>query len=268
MIVRTIKSARAKAPADMARTQDDPGLSKRPTTSWNRKDNGMSRTSLLLAAFSLAVGMTGCTHCDTCDDFPTPCTGPNCGFRGGPVGGAVSTPDRRSSPAHPRPSRWPRAPPPRRPIRRPPHRPCPSPPPRPPPPSRRRVPSPSPLAGRDEPPHTHEPGRFRQPDPLTDARAVASFPLISSPIPGRPDSRLPNRGGPFPSTFGPTNPRRVEIADDRPPRRLRQGLCGSPPDIGKGRWYWRLIKRLRWDLSDLQSGDERNRVLHQPHHER
>ena len=49
----------------------------------------MSRTSLLLAAFSLAVGMTGCTHCDTCDDFPTPCTGPNCGFRGGPVGGTV-----------------------------------------------------------------------------------------------------------------------------------------------------------------------------------
>ena len=49
----------------------------------------MSRTSLLLAAFTLAAGMTGCTHCDTCDDFPTPCTGPNCGFRGGPVGGTV-----------------------------------------------------------------------------------------------------------------------------------------------------------------------------------
>lgn len=49
----------------------------------------MSRTSLLLAAFTLAAGVTGCTHCDTCDDFPTPCTGPNCGFRGGPVGGTV-----------------------------------------------------------------------------------------------------------------------------------------------------------------------------------
>ncbi len=49
----------------------------------------MSRTSLLLAAFMLAAGMTGCTHCDTCDDFPTPCNGPNCGFRGGPVGGTT-----------------------------------------------------------------------------------------------------------------------------------------------------------------------------------
>ncbi len=49
----------------------------------------MSRTSLLLAAFTLTAGMTGCTHCDTCDDFPAPCTGPNCGFRGGPIGGAV-----------------------------------------------------------------------------------------------------------------------------------------------------------------------------------
>ena len=49
----------------------------------------MSRTSLLLAAFTLAAGMTGCTHCDTCDDFPAPCNGPNCGFRGGPVGGTI-----------------------------------------------------------------------------------------------------------------------------------------------------------------------------------
>src|SRR4051794_10141734 len=89
MIVRTIKSARAKAQADVARTQDDPGLSKRPTTSRYRKDKGMSRTSLLLAAFTLAAGMTGCTHCDTCDDFPAPCNGPNCGFRGGPVGGTI-----------------------------------------------------------------------------------------------------------------------------------------------------------------------------------
>jgi hypothetical protein len=45
----------------------------------------MSRSSLLLMA-ALAAGGFGCAHCDTCDDFPAPCTGPNCGFQGYPIG--------------------------------------------------------------------------------------------------------------------------------------------------------------------------------------
>jgi hypothetical protein len=39
----------------------------------------MSRISLLLVAASVAAGVVGCAQCDTCDDFPAPCTGPNCG---------------------------------------------------------------------------------------------------------------------------------------------------------------------------------------------
>ena len=46
----------------------------------------MSRSSLLLVAAALAAGGFGCAHCDTCDDFPAPCTGPNCGFQGYPIG--------------------------------------------------------------------------------------------------------------------------------------------------------------------------------------
>ena len=47
----------------------------------------MSRSLLLLtAAASLAVGALGCAHCDTCDDFPTPCTGANCGYQQAPNG--------------------------------------------------------------------------------------------------------------------------------------------------------------------------------------
>jgi hypothetical protein len=39
----------------------------------------MSRIYLLLAAAALSAGALGCAQCDTCDDFPAPCTGPNCG---------------------------------------------------------------------------------------------------------------------------------------------------------------------------------------------
>jgi hypothetical protein len=46
----------------------------------------MSRSSLLLVAAALAAGGSGCAHCDTCDDFPAPCTGPNCGYQGYPIG--------------------------------------------------------------------------------------------------------------------------------------------------------------------------------------
>src|SRR5205807_756681 len=51
-------------------------------------------------AAALAAGAIGCTQCDTCDDFPTPCTGPNCGGGGygppesiyGPVTTSVTVP--------------------------------------------------------------------------------------------------------------------------------------------------------------------------------
>ena len=39
----------------------------------------MVRISLLAAVAMLAAGVTGCTHCDTCDDFPVPCVGHNTG---------------------------------------------------------------------------------------------------------------------------------------------------------------------------------------------
>ncbi|WP_435008938.1 hypothetical protein P12x_000191 [Tundrisphaera lichenicola] len=38
----------------------------------------MLRINLLLAA-AIAASTVGCAICDTCDDFPAPCTGPNCG---------------------------------------------------------------------------------------------------------------------------------------------------------------------------------------------
>ena len=38
----------------------------------------MSRISLLVTLV-VAGGFVGCAQCDTCDDFPAPCVGPNCG---------------------------------------------------------------------------------------------------------------------------------------------------------------------------------------------
>jgi hypothetical protein len=38
----------------------------------------MSRISALLVAAGLLAGSGGCAQCDHCDDFPAPCTGPNC----------------------------------------------------------------------------------------------------------------------------------------------------------------------------------------------
>ena len=48
------------------------------------KDTGMMRHSLLLTAIALAIGSAGCTHCDTCDDFPIPNVGGVCGGIAGP----------------------------------------------------------------------------------------------------------------------------------------------------------------------------------------
>ncbi len=45
----------------------------------------MSRISLLMVAAVVAAGVVGCAQCDTCDDFPAPCTGPNCGQNQGGV---------------------------------------------------------------------------------------------------------------------------------------------------------------------------------------
>jgi hypothetical protein len=67
----------------------------------------MPRSSLLLVAAALAAGTIGCAHCDTCDDFPTPCTGPNCGYAGLLPGapevmapGPVSQPAQMAPPAN------------------------------------------------------------------------------------------------------------------------------------------------------------------------
>ena len=47
----------------------------------------MSRLYLLLLAATVGVGYVGCAQCDTCDDFPAPCTGPNCGQNAGGIPG-------------------------------------------------------------------------------------------------------------------------------------------------------------------------------------
>ncbi len=68
----------------------------------------MSRPRLLVPGVSIVLLAIGCAHCDTCDDFPAPCTGPNCGYpyqhlgpyhtgapiMGGPImdGGMMGTP--------------------------------------------------------------------------------------------------------------------------------------------------------------------------------
>ncbi len=41
------------------------------------------RDRMLWMVVVAATGFAGCAVCDTCDDFPTPCVGPNCG---GPYG--------------------------------------------------------------------------------------------------------------------------------------------------------------------------------------
>ena len=48
----------------------------------------MTRYALLVVGLALA-GATGCAQCDTCDDFPAPCTGPNCGQNGYATGGFI-----------------------------------------------------------------------------------------------------------------------------------------------------------------------------------
>jgi hypothetical protein len=44
----------------------------------------MNRNYWLLTAAGLAVGFAGCTHCDTCDDFPVPYFNQTMAYGGGP----------------------------------------------------------------------------------------------------------------------------------------------------------------------------------------
>src|SRR4051794_29056710 len=54
----------------------------------------MSRFSLLMLAVAVTAGAAvGCAQCDTCDDFPAPCTGPNCGYHGGAAPAYAAGPD-------------------------------------------------------------------------------------------------------------------------------------------------------------------------------
>lgn len=39
-----------------------------------------SIASALAGAALILAGAVGCSHCDTCDDFPTPCVGGDCGY--------------------------------------------------------------------------------------------------------------------------------------------------------------------------------------------
>jgi len=48
----------------------------------------MTKFALLVVGLALAAG-SGCAQCDTCDDFPAPCTGPNCGQGGYNTGGFI-----------------------------------------------------------------------------------------------------------------------------------------------------------------------------------
>ena len=48
----------------------------------------MTKFALLVVGLTLAAA-SGCAQCDTCDDFPAPCTGPNCGQGAYNTGGFI-----------------------------------------------------------------------------------------------------------------------------------------------------------------------------------
>jgi len=52
----------------------------------------MVRRQLLVLVVAVSAGAIGCAHCDTCDDFPVPCSGANCGGPGVPVAPVVEMP--------------------------------------------------------------------------------------------------------------------------------------------------------------------------------
>ena len=47
-----------------------------------KRISAMSRLFSILATASVCMCTWGCAQCDTCDDFPAPCIGPNCGMAG------------------------------------------------------------------------------------------------------------------------------------------------------------------------------------------
>jgi len=53
----------------------------------------------LMVAVAVAAGVIGCAQCDTCDDFPTPCVGPNCGQAYGVPGDVLAPTMGRGGPA-------------------------------------------------------------------------------------------------------------------------------------------------------------------------
>ncbi len=63
----------------------------------------MSRLRAFLAISGLAMSTWGCAQCDTCDDFPAPCVGPNCGMGAGYNNGPAPTtaPAAPAAPAGP-----------------------------------------------------------------------------------------------------------------------------------------------------------------------
>ena len=48
----------------------------------------MTRYAFLAVGLALAAA-SGCAQCDTCDDFPAPCVGPNCGQNGFDTNGFI-----------------------------------------------------------------------------------------------------------------------------------------------------------------------------------
>lgn len=68
----------------------------------------MTRNCLLLLVASATLALAGCAHCDTCDDFPTPCQGGDCG--GGMGGPAPSMGLPGMGPMFPPPTAGPDAP--------------------------------------------------------------------------------------------------------------------------------------------------------------
>ncbi len=59
----------------------------------------MSSIRHLLVALAATTGAVGCTHCDTCDDFPSPCNGPNCGYQAFPTTNEIPVGPIYTSPA-------------------------------------------------------------------------------------------------------------------------------------------------------------------------
>jgi hypothetical protein len=54
------------------------------------------RDRMLLTVVAAVASFAGCAVCDTCDDFPAPCVGPNCGQKWVP--GSMNGPGAEAMP--------------------------------------------------------------------------------------------------------------------------------------------------------------------------